>query len=93
MRFLRLLGGGALLLGAGALGGSFPVNAQQQQLTSLTAEGTSFRISLSPDQAHLMVQVLGAVACPTVAQMVMCQKAKELLESIQSQAREQSGNQ
>ena len=83
VRSIGLLGGGGLLLGAGLLGGLIlPVNAQQQ---------SGFQLTVTADQAQLMVQVLGAVACPTVAQMVTCQKARELLESIQSQARQQSG--
>ncbi len=84
VRAIGLLGGGALLLGAGALGGSIPVNAQQQQL---------FHLEVTADQAQLMVQTLGAVQCTSVAQMGVCQKAKELLEAIQAQARQQSGNQ
>ncbi len=92
MNVRGLLGGGVLLLGTGVWGVILPVNAQQQQLTALPAESGKLRFNLSADQAQLMVQVLGAVGCPTVAQMVTCQKAKELLESIQTQAREQSGN-
>ena len=72
-----------LLLGAGLLGGSIPVNAQQQQQL--------LHLDVTADQARLIVQVLGAVSCPTVAQMAMCQMAKELLEAIQQQARDQSG--
>jgi hypothetical protein len=83
VRAIRLLGGGGLLLGAGIIGGCFPAAYAQQQ--------PAFHLSVTTEQAQLLVQVLGAVSCPTVAQMVTCQKAKELLEAIQQQARDQSG--
>ncbi len=87
MRFLRLLGGGALLLGAGVLGDSFPANAQQQQLLQETQELT---LKIKTEDAMLLVQTLKAIQCPTVAQLALCQQSLDLLRSIQEQAKAQA---
>ncbi len=38
----------------------------------------------------LIVQTLGAIQCGTVAQLAVCQRAGELLRSIQDQAKAQA---
>lgn len=59
---------------------SSPLGAQQQNPLQLT---------VTVQQAMLIVETMKAIRCDTVQQMIVCQQAKELLEAIQAQAREQ----
>jgi hypothetical protein len=46
-------------------------------------------LSLTADQAMMIVQTLGQIQCTTVSTLATCQKAAELLKEIQEQARSQ----
>ncbi len=46
-------------------------------------------LQVTVDQAMLIAQTLGAIACPNVTAMMTCQQAAELLRSIKEQARTQ----
>lgn len=46
-------------------------------------------LKLSVDQAMLVVETLKQVRCDSVAALILCEKAKAILEAVQAQAREQ----
>jgi hypothetical protein len=71
-----------LLLAIGLLL-SGPVLAQQ-----LPAQ-PPVKLELTVEQTKLIVETLGAIGCQNVTQLVLCQRAVELLAEIRRQAKEQ----
>ena len=65
----------ALLLGGPAL-------AQLERQPKVT-------LSIEVEQARLIVETLKAINCGTVAQLIICNEAAELLRDMQKQLREQ----
>ena len=59
--------------------------AQAQQ----SLEETRVNLSLTIEQAKLVVETLGQISCQTVAQLQGCDVAKVLLRDIQRQVRDQ----
>ena len=47
------------------------------------------KLDLSVEHVQLIVQMLGAIGCGTVQQMIVCQQAVDVLGEIRSQAKEQ----
>ena len=66
----------ALLLGGPALAQQLP---EQPKVT----------LSIEVEQARLIVETLKAIGCGTVAQLMVCNEATELLREMQKQLREQ----
>ena len=66
-----------LLLGGPALA--------QQPITGVPP----LHLQVTVEQAQLVVQTLGAIACQNVTQLVVCQQAVELLASLREQIRAQ----
>ncbi len=58
----------------------FVASAQAQELAP------KLTLSVTTEQAHLIVQTLGAIGCQNVTQLVVCDQAKELLRAIREQA-------
>ena len=46
-------------------------------------------LSIEVDQARLIVDMLGAINCGTVTQLMVCQQAADLLRQMQAQLRAQ----
>jgi hypothetical protein len=67
------------------LGLCVPMAQAQQSLE----KPVMVNLLLTSDQAKLMVETLGQIGCQTVQQMMICQRAAELLRDIQRQVREQ----
>ena len=66
--------------------------AQAQQLISDPLPLTiapRITLSVTIDQAQMVVETLGQIGCQNVQQMMTCQRAAELLRDIQRQVREQ----
>ena len=53
------------------------------------AEEPKVTVTLTVEQAMLVVQTLGAISCQTVQAMVTCNRALETLRGIQRQVKEQ----
>lgn len=70
-----------LLAGLLLLGGH---DALAQQLPA-----PEISLRLSVEQTKLIVQTLGAIGCPNVTQLMVCEQARDLLREIQRQAKEQ----
>ncbi len=66
-----------LLLGGPALA--------QQPITG----APPLRLEMTTEQAMLIVQTLGAISCPNVTQLAICQQAVELLKSLREQIKGQ----
>ena len=47
------------------------------------------RLALTIEEAKLVVDTLGSIACPDVRRLVVCNEAMALLEKIKVQAKEQ----
>jgi hypothetical protein len=47
-------------------------------------------LSLTVEQAQLIVQTLGAIGCQNVTQLAICQQAVDLLRDIREQAKAQA---
>jgi hypothetical protein len=76
-----------LSLLAGVLGlllSGFETHAQQQLPTQ-----PPVKLTLSVEQVQLIVQTLPVIGCQSVAQLIVCQKAVELLAEIKRQTGEQ----
>ena len=71
-----------LLIALGLLGFASLAQAQELGAPKLT-------LSVTQEQAQLIVQTLGAIGCQTVTQLVVCQQALELLREVREQARAQ----
>ena len=70
-----------LVLALGLLG--FASLAQAQEPLKLT-------LSVTTEQAQLIVQTLGAIACQNVTQLAVCQQAVELLRDVREQVKAQA---
>lgn len=61
-------------------------HAQAQQPLTVPPQ---VHLTLTVDEAKLIVETLGQIGCQNVQQMMLCQSAAVVLRSIQSQVREQ----
>ena len=46
-------------------------------------------LTVTVEQAQLMVETLGQIGCQNVQQMILCQRAADLLRELQRQVRDQ----
>ena len=46
-------------------------------------------LTVTPEQVQLMVETLGQIGCQNVQQMILCQRAADLLRELQRQVRDQ----
>jgi hypothetical protein len=74
MRWRIPLAAASALLGLATV----PVSAEEHLQPSV-------KLTVTLDQAKLIVETLGAVSCPTVRQLATCNAAAALLKEIQQQ--------
>lgn len=75
-----ILAGVALCLCSG-------VQAQQLPPAPLSGAGVpGVNLKLTVEQTKLIVETLGAIGCQNVTQLIVCQRAAELLAEIRRQA-------
>jgi hypothetical protein len=79
MRRLLVLGLAASLVGLAA---SSPAMADE-------VAAPPIRLTLTVEEAQLVVETLGSISCQSVRQLAMCNAALALLDKIKAQAREQ----
>ncbi len=46
-------------------------------------------LTIEVEDAMLIVQTLGAIGCQNVQQLIVCERARDLLKTIQSQVKAQ----
>jgi siroheme synthase len=56
---------------------------------ALAQEPPKVTVSMTVEQAQLVVQTLGQIGCQNVTQMAVCQQAVELLRDMREQLRAQ----
>jgi siroheme synthase len=56
---------------------------------ALAQESPKVTVSMTMEQAQLVVQTLGQIGCQNVTQMAVCQQAVELLRDMREQLRAQ----
>ena len=56
---------------------------------ALAEEPPKVTVSMTVEQAQLVVQTLGQIGCQNVTQLVICQQAVELLREMREQIRKQ----
>ena len=63
--------------------------ASLAQAQGLPPSEPKLTLHVTAEQAMLIAQTLGAISCPNVTALTMCQHAADLLRSIREQAKAQ----
>ncbi len=82
----RLLTAGVVMLGLLSLGGA---QAQQIPPASSGVAAPGVHLDLTVEQTKLIVETLGAIGCQNVQQLIVCQAAAELRNTIRDQVKGQ----